>query len=138
MSKSDFRKKCQRKLNKENNINHPNINHPNTHSYQNQAMKIQTAETSPSPDSSTNKSDITHTQGTKIKLIKVGDSYKIASNQNIGLGSKGDCVTDNKETKATQHRTGLHRKCEDEKSNSLQEITNKCEKPEKLPKSLGG
>ena len=127
LSKGDFRKKCQRKLNKEN-----NINHPNTHSYQN--SRIQTAETSASPDSSTNT---THTQGTKIKLIKVGDSYKIASNQNARLGSKGACVIDNKETEVTQHRTGLHRKCEDEKSSVMQEITNECEKPEKLPKSLG-
>ena len=130
LSKGDFRKECQRKLNKEN-----NINHPNTHSYQN--SRIQAAETSALPDSSTNKSDITHAQGTKIKLIKVGDSYKIASNQKVGLGSKGDCIIDNKETKATQQMTGLHRKCEDEKSNNLQEITNECEKPEKLPKSLG-
>ena len=63
LSKGDFRKKCQRKLSKEN-----NINHPNTHSYQN--SRIQTAETSASPNSSTNKSNTTHTQGTKNKADK--------------------------------------------------------------------
>ena len=117
LSKGDFRKKCNRKLNKS------QIKHSNTSSYQND--RIETEGTKSSPDSSTNKSNTSRMQGTKIKLIKVGDSYKIASNQNKqteGLDSKGDCMIDDK-TKATQHRTNLTEKCEDEKSNIMQEIT---------------